>query len=1254
MIKKCLLLISLALSLNSFSGPGVISQMPLGMQNTIPANLMLLQDSSGSMNFDLEQQCLSDYECDRAYKCGNRYCPRDLYYVTRGDASYSQNSFGFESDFTTGYDYYGEFYYQWGERRYYNCQKLNTPQIKTCISSRKYMASREAQKLIDKVDGFYTGVMRFNSNNQGGIVVNDLTLLDSETQADYVQRQSSIKEKIRQIPAPRAGTPLSESLAALGHYFTYAVNSVPTVSGPIASPSGSLPGQKNISDVFSSNLLTSWVGLPSYGASGKDDKEKNKNMAMKGWCQRNFAIALTDGEPSSNDNPVTELLRNYEVKGSTDYLMQVAGALWDMDLRPDLCDPLLLDDLNEEFDIGMTKCSDLLTTKPSGEDRTIYQILESKVSLTANDNLVVNDGLLHRYKNNIRTYLIGFGPVSGSTAAKNLMEKSAQAGAGEFFPAKDGAALESVFAQILNTITAVQASSSGQGISLSPGSDGFLFQSEFDSASWSGVIEKYPIVRGAVAQRFDENTRVWSTNDEGTFPVKTTPSSDGVCTFQDNRVVISYDNKNHTGISFRWNTLLSDHPIKVDLSIGEDGNTDTLGDERLLYLRGDQCNEFQNNATIGFRDRQGILGDIISSTPTFVGSIPEGQVADAEWVHPNLVSRWNDSIMEYTNDQKYVSPKRNKNIVYVNANDGMLHAFEEDGEKIEEVFAYMPSYVASNEHKKGLHYLTDKKYQHQFYNDGTAWVKEDVYLDDKWRTLLISTAGAGAKGLSLLDITDIDTASTDEADADDIVLWEFTHPELGYTFPEPYIGLFRNGMWGIVIGNGYHSKSGEAMVFILNVEPNLGDGQWDEGSDYFIIKTGVGQADDTQGWGKNGMSTVVAADVFQDPEDCISERAGLRLVTADSCRESSDYFYPGYGTIDRLYGGDLYGNVWAFNLISSDPDEWEVDFNHDNQAGAKTPFFTVPLDAKRKPQPITAPVRLSWAYPIIRCDGPKSMYLNLYRDIDQSALRKVLVGAEFGDQSVIPFKDWNFTGIDIPYDDEKQEDADDSKMFQSQLTCGPNILVAIGTGQYLTEADVVDDTKRAFYVVWDNYKSPKYPLTISNLDKRLFGTATYQGEAVRTISDDDGLADGEFHLTQFHEEKEFGWYVNFDQPGERVVHAPFLARQTHEIMFASIIPEDEMCGAGGRSILHRLDILGGGAKNDYRIPKRVNDHGVIGMHISSLSYGMTYIGSGLGADGVEYAATSLSGGGGGAYKPDVITFGDRQPRGVISNYELEQ
>jgi type IV pilus assembly protein PilY1 len=145
-------------------------------------------------------------------------------------------------------------------------------------------------------------------------------------------------------------------------------------------------------------------------------------------------------------------------------------------------------------------------------------------------------------------------------------------------------------------------------------------------------------------------------------------------------------------------------------------------------------------------------------------------------------------------------------------------------------------------------------------------------------------------------------------------MWEFTSQhdaDLGHTFSAPLVALLENGRWAAIFGNGYEDTgSGEAQLFILYLDGGL-DGSWSLGTDYLKISTAVGDTSN-----RNGLGTPGVVDMN------------------------------GNGAADRVYAGDLEGNMWVFDLSDTSDTGWEVAYQ---QGGTPKPLFTAASD-----QPITS------------------------------------------------------------------------------------------------------------------------------------------------------------------------------------------------------------------------------------------------------------------------------------------------------------
>ncbi|MGH8533221.1 MAG: pilus assembly protein [Gammaproteobacteria bacterium] len=238
------------------------------------------------------------------------------------------------------------------------------------------------------------------------------------------------------------------------------------------------------------------------------------------------------------------------------------------------------------------------------------------------------------------------------------------------------------------------------------------------------------------------------------------------------------------------------------------------------------------------------------------------------------------------------------------ANDGMLHAFDAyTGPTAgEEAFAYVPAADYKN-----LNQLTNPSYTHKFYVDGAPTVG-DAFFGGSWPTVLVGGLRAGGQAIYALDITDPPGSSDNETGIAAKVLWEFNDVEdplannpdygdkdLGDTFSEPNIVRLHNGQWAAVFGNGYNntksdgllttSTTGNAVLYIVDIAT---------GELIKKIDTGVGKT--------------------QDPKTAtLANQLPNGLATPAPIDANGD------SIVDYIYAGDLFGNLWKFDVSSSNP-----------------------------------------------------------------------------------------------------------------------------------------------------------------------------------------------------------------------------------------------------------------------------------------------------------------------------------------------
>ena len=374
----------------------------------------------------------------------------------------------------------------------------------------------------------------------------------------------------------------------------------------------------------------------------------------------------------------------------------------------------------------------------------------------------------------------------------------------------------------------------------------------------------------------------------------------------DQRVMVTWDRGATRGIPFRYSALNA-------------AQKSLLSDAETRFLRGDRTVEQPTGALRKREAVGGLLGDIVNSSPVFVGA-PRGINRDqSPYPVSNLYST-------------FAAREANRTpVVYVGANDGSLHGFH--ARTGVELMAYVPNKLidATLSSRNALDQFASPFYQHRYFVDLTPRLN-DVYLRSSaaagrsWRTVLVGGLGGGGKGFYALDVTDPERY-TDETRASDTVLWEFTDEDdtypltaagqplggsdgavrdssnrpvkdLGYALSLPVIGMSNatdgdnEKAWIAIFGNGQNSTAGIAKLFALFIE--RGQDGWQSG-DVVKLDTGFG-VPVTGGLAgfPNGLGSPTAVDVNLD------------------------------GTVDRVYAGDRLGNVFRFDLSASNPGAWSV------------------------------------------------------------------------------------------------------------------------------------------------------------------------------------------------------------------------------------------------------------------------------------------------------------------------------------------
>ncbi|MEO5378645.1 MAG: PilC/PilY family type IV pilus protein [Magnetococcus sp. DMHC-6] len=1029
------------------AAPGVVAQKPLFVEaNAIP-NIMVLLDNSGSMSnlvpdfpYSSEEStwnnCPQSMRLDpgvfqtldvRITSAGLAYI--QAYYTLGSSTDYDwknssgigqtgRNSVCFDPElkykarlyangggvgatkYPSGYldaQYTGHYlnWYFGASSRDWGIDSRRRPGVK----QRMEIAKEGSTILVDSLNSVRFGVATYSDNTSTtASTFQQAQLLIPMTDIGDAggSIRTNIKAQIAQL-TPSGMTPLSESLASLGRYF--ATNG----SGNV----GQLtihPGQSNHSTVTGTNLFThAPTGAPTAGP-------------VTAFCQQNFVLLVTDGRPQADQALVNnaylkdydgdcqppascltydrKIGQEYETYGS-DYLDDVAKALFEIDLRPDL-----------------------------------------------------NDGDGHAVVNNVLTYPIGF--ADDQAIEDPLLQHTADngqgvgPGEGVYLTASTAMQLQSAFQEASRHImaqTGTMASVTFNASQLETNS--VLYQATFDTVNWSGHLTATPIQQdgslltdasGALDNQWDAAT-VLDNRDLAATP----------------RVLLTYNGVD--GIPLTWSQLTAtqQNDLKQDGLGGSEASPYTKAQARLNWLRGDRT---QEGVGLKLRYRNSRLGDIVNSSPIYVGQAEMG---------------FSNSSLFPIGYSSYKAATANRvPMVYVGANDGLLHGFRaSDGQ---ELLAYMPGNLFDQMLTQGMHYLTQSSYNHRYYVDLTptvsdAYVATSVGGTQGWHTILVGGERGGGRGIFALDITDPSLFSEQGSSPANTVLWEFTsahNADLGYSFSEATVVMTNskvNGInrWAVIFGNGYNdSGDGSADLFVLFLEGGL-DGSWSLGNDYIKITTATGTTSE-----RNGLSTPVAADL------------------------------DGNGTVDRVYAGDLFGNVWAFNLADASHGNWNVAyFNGTKPLPLFVDSYQIGTGSSRTTvlQPITAkPV-------LMRHPTEASTTANY-----------------------------------------------------------PNVMVFVGSGQYITQQDPAMTQTQSFYGVWDNGTSG---VTRSNLTAQMV-TIDPLNSGLRLITN---------NAVNYH--SKMGCYIDLPEAGERVVVDAKIRGGV--VYFNSLIPSVTQCTYGGSGWLMSMD-----------------------------------------------------------------------------------
>lgn len=412
----------------------------------------------------------------------------------------------------------------------------------------------------------------------------------------------------------------------------------------------------------------------------------------------------------------------------------------------------------------------------------------------------------------------------------------------------------------------------------------------FDAGNGSGALRSYALKSNGSFASVGEET--WEAH---TLLTQTAWDARQVITNQ----VASGVNK---GVAFAWASLTS----AQQATLKGTPNTDVWGQKVLRWLRGETAyaDEFRP------RPASSIMGPVVNSNPT-IQKRPNGRYFD---------TKANDGI-DLTGYGDFVKTWSSRRLVlWVGAGDGMLHAFDASASNLggKPILSYIPDPLFAT--LPNWWSISGAKVQP--FVDGSPFVG-DVKVNGAWATYLFSSLGRGGKGIFALDVTKAGTVTTsgstasvsgselDEAHASSIFKWQLTSTDdadLGYIVSEPttnratnqpgQIAMMNNGRFAALFGNGSESTNGNAALFIVFADGSSSGngGKYKKLVVPTISTTACTQPATPSAGYCNGLSQVTWVDTNND-----------RVA-------------------DYIYAGDLKGNLWRFDVTSSDSAKWSVSY----------------------------------------------------------------------------------------------------------------------------------------------------------------------------------------------------------------------------------------------------------------------------------------------------------------------------------------
>jgi type IV pilus assembly protein PilY1 len=582
--------------------------------------------------------------------------------------------------------------------------------------------------------------------------------------------------------------------------------------------------------------------------------------------------------------------------------------------------------------------------------------------------------------------------------------------------------------------------------------------------------------------------------------------------------------------------------------------------DRLLYLRGVRNCEVNSSGVGMYRARKSVLADIVDSSPSWIG--PPDAPYPAIWA-----DRINsaDTLTE-NSGQSYTTfsgtgtggMETRMNVVYVGANDGMLHGFRTGyynssgsfnttgtGNDGTEVLAYMPATVISGTAGQLIHVsgssnatldYSNTNYGHNYFVDATPGTG-DLYYNGTWHSWVVSGLGAGGNAIFALDVTNPGLLSNpptysnfSESSAASIVIGEWnastiscvatSNPNtsscgknLGNTYGTPQIRRLHDGNWGIIFGNGVGSTSGDGGIYVGVVSGATGPPA--ATIKFYYLSTSTGSATSP-----NGIAYVTPADLDGD--------------------HITDY----------VYAGDLQGNIWRFDLTSATESAWVVT---PGPLFSTQPSGVAITTSSPAQQPITTQLVVASGSPTTGAEQQIMVLFGTGQKFPMTNTTPVSYAA--GTQSLYGVWDWNLSASD-----------GGSKGPGTGNPAGWNGLSTTAQYASLTRTGAGLTTMRPANLVYQTVT-----INASTQDREIATNSTicWAGSSGCTGAS-----------------AKFGWYLNLPGSSEQVIYSPVLVEQALSVntIQPAVQSQGSCTTVADSGFTYVLSAMTGGAFNTVFIP----------------------------------------------------------------------